>query len=404
MIEPFQLSPLLGSLMEDPGELWLNIVVFGLRCLFVLVLCALWLAIFVGIVALAHYLLSLPLRRAERARLFLDLLEGALQRGQSVEAMVLSVAQTRDRTLGLHFYYLATYIESGLRFKEALAKVPYLLLPQITAMLAAGESLGDMAKVLPACREILRERPASVRTAKHYLVLATMFVSPAFVAIILTMRVLVLPKFREVAAGMNVPIWPPSLFVFASADQMVRLEVLISLLLGAVILIYVGGPRLMSKIKPIADWIAWRVPWKHKQLQRTFSAMLAVLLDHGVPEAEAVRLAGDCTANEIGRQRAGDVIAALQSGMKLEDGLYRFDGSGEFHWRLANAAHARGGFLTALRGWHEALDAKAFQQEETAAHFITTGLVILNGVIVGLIVIGMFGLLIAILKGTLEAT
>jgi type II secretory pathway component PulF len=41
-----------------------------------------------------------------------------------------------------------------------------------------------------------------------------------------------------------------------------------------------------------------------KKLQRTFSAMLAVLLDGGVPEAEAVRLAGDCTANEICRRRA----------------------------------------------------------------------------------------------------
>jgi type II secretory pathway component PulF len=132
--------------------------------------------------------------------------------------------------------------------------------------------------------------------------------------------------------------------------------------------------------------------------------MLAALLDGGVPEAEAVRLAGDCTANEIGRRRARRVIAALESGAKLDDAIRAFDDAGEFHWRLMNAAQARGGFMPALRGWHEALDAKAFQQEEAAAHVVTTGVVILNGVLVALIATAMFGVLIAVLKGMLTAT
>ena len=67
---------------------------------------------------------------------------------------------------------------------------------------------------------------------------------------------------------------------------------------------------------------------------------------------------------------------------------------GEFHWRLTNATHAHGGFLNALRGWHEALDAKAFQQEEAATHVLTSGLVILNGLVVALIAISMFGMLV----------
>jgi type II secretory pathway component PulF len=146
------------------------------------------------------------------------------------------------------------------------------------------------------------------------------------------------------------------------------------------------------------DWITWRVPWKQKKLQRTFSAMLAVLLDGGVPEAEAVRLAGDSTANEICRRRARQVMAALEQGIKLDDAVRAFDDSGEYHWRLTNATHAHGGFLAALRGWHESLDAKAFQQEEAAAHAVASGLVIMNGVVVGLIATAMFGMLVAILR------
>jgi hypothetical protein len=52
-----------------------------------------------------------------------------------------------------------------------------------------------------------------------------------------------------------------------------------------------------------------------------------------------------------------------------------------------------------LRGWHEALDAKAFQQEEVATHIATSGMVILNGVVVALIATAMFGILMAVLNG-----
>ena len=95
------------------------------------------------------------------------------------------------------------------------------------------------------------------------------------------------------------------------------------------------------------------------------------------------------------------MIAALQQGAKLNDAVRTFDDNGEFHWRAHQRSTWAGGFLTALRGWHEALEAKAFQQEETATHALTSGLVILNGAVVALIATAMFGLLIAVLKSEL---
>jgi type II secretory pathway component PulF len=220
--------------------------------------------------------------------------------------------------------------------------------------------------------------------------------------------IFIIPKFRDVAAGMNITLWPETSFVFGNTGALIGFEIVVSLVMLGAVLLYIGGPQFARWFQfhnvPVVDWIAWQVPWKQKRLQRTFSAMLAALLDGGVPEAEAVRLAGDCTANEIGRRRARRVIAALESGAKLDDAIRAFDDAGEFHWRLTNAAQARGGFMPALRGWHEALDAKAFQQEEAAAHVVTTGVVILNGVLVALIATAMFGILIAVLKGMLTAT
>jgi type II secretory pathway component PulF len=346
-----------------------------------------------------HFFFSLPMRRAEHARLFLDLLEGALARGQSIEEMILSVAASRDRSVGVRFHLLAAHIESGLRFSEALKKVPRFLPPQISAMLLAGEKLGDLKKVLPACREILRERPAGVRSAFHYMLLVVLVYSPAILIFMFLMGTFILPKFKEVFAGMGFQLWWVTLFIYIHESWLALVEIVIFLGLTVATVTYIGGPGLARWCRWFfpSDRMAWQIPWKRKRLQRTFSAMLAVLLDGGVPEAEAVRLAGDCTANEICRRHAQRIVTALQQGGTLDEVVRAFDEKGEFHWRLANATHAQGGFLDALRGWHEMLDAKAFQQEEAAAHTITSGIVILNGLIVGLVALGTFGMLIIFL-------
>lgn len=355
-----------------------------------------------------HFLLSLPMQRRDRARFFLDLLETALERGQSIEHAILSAAETRDRAMGVRFYMLAAHIENGARLGEALEKVPSFLPPQVNAMLRAGEKLGDLKKVLPACREVLRITPDTVRSTTHYMVAILLVFAPIAIWLISLLMIFVVPRFKEVAAGMGVQVWPLAQFVFANAFKLVLFEAVLFFILMAVAIFYIGGPGLVRWAQfrwfPILDWLAWQTPWKRKKLLRAFSAMLAVLLDGGVPEAEAVRLAGDSTANDICRGRTLRIIAALEKGVKLDEAVRAFDDNGEFHWRLTNAVHARGGFLAALRGWHEALDAKAFQQEETATHLMTSGLVLVNGLVVALIATAMFGLLVMVLKGVLAQT
>jgi type II secretory pathway component PulF len=392
--------PMFGQIFND--DLPLTFLTGLVKFFFASVSFLLLAAVIGGVVYLIHFFFTLPMRRTERARLFLDLLEGALKRGQPIEAMILSVAGSRDLSVGVRFHFLAAHVEGGLQFAEALEKVPRFLPPQITAMLCAGAKLGDVRKVLPACREILRDRPTAVRSALHYLIVVIFLFSPVFIFVVMMTMIFVVPKFRDVAGGMGLQLWPLSLFVFAITNWLIAFEIFVSLMMFAAVLVYVGGPQFVHwfqfRTVPIVDWLAWRIPWKRKRLQRTFSAMLAVLLDGGVPEAEAVRLAGASTTNEICRRRAGRVVAELERGVRLNDAVRDFDDSGEFHWRFTNATHARGGFLNALRGWHEALDAKAFQQEEASAHIITSGLVIMNGALVALIATAMFGILMAVLN------
>jgi hypothetical protein len=97
-------------------------------------------------------------------------------------------------------------------------------------------------------------------------------------------------------------------------------------------------------------------------------------------------------------RRGGKLRELLAQGVKLPVALREMDDAGELRWRLANALQARGGFLRALNGWHESLDAKAFQVEQASAQVATTALVLVNGAMVACIVIAVFLLLINLIN------
>jgi len=134
------------------------------------------------------------------------------------------------------------------------------------------------------------------------------------------------------------------------------------------------------------------------QAAQAIATMLALVLDVGAPEARAVQLAGECTSNRVFQQRVEEVIRLLQAGVPLTEALSRMDDTGEFRWRMENARHRKGGFMAALGGWFDALDAKAFQQEQTAAQTFTTAVVLVNGAVVGVIAISAFMILTTLIQ------
>src|ERR1019366_10665944 len=201
-----------------------------------------------GIIYVFYFLLTLPLRRNERARMILDLIELGLQEGRTPEATITSVAASRDRSLGVRFYLLAAHIEEGLRLSQALEKVARVLPAQVRAMLIIGERIGDIRKVLPACRLLLRDSVSSVRGALNYLILLAFAVTPAMVVAPILIRVMVLPKFKEVFSGMLEGQQLPAFtrLVFAGNGISTAIQFGIVGIIWLATLAYVGGPRLHS--------------------------------------------------------------------------------------------------------------------------------------------------------------
>lgn len=349
----------------------------------------------------AWQLLLLPLRRLERARLFLDLLREGFDRGRTPEQMVVELSRTRDPELGAHLHLAGARIEQGAPFMTALELASGLLPASVVAMLRAGAETGDLRRVLPACEAALAEGPGRSQAALNYLLVLLSASLPAWLIVSGTLQVFVLPKLRAIAEEMAVdmPAWTNAIF---EAFPLLVLGVgglLVLLLLGALSVVF--GPLLgawfRTVLPPQFDRLLLAVPWVRRRAQRDFAATLAVLLDGGLREELAVRLATAATTNRILQLRADGAAAALREGRRLPEALAPLDPDGELRWRVANAA--RGGeFTQALRGWCAWLDARAWQLEQAAAQVGSTAIVILNAVLSGLVTVAVFGVLIALIE------
>jgi type II secretory pathway component PulF len=235
-----------------------------------------------------------------------------------------------------------------------------------------------------------------VRGALNYLLVLWFCATPVIIAVPLLLRVKVMPQFRVVFEGMGVGSHLPAFTqtVFAASYWFTLGAVVLMGLAWLALLCYVGGPRLwryVSDVIPgLPDAISYRLPWRRNRLRRNFSSMFAVLLDANLPEPEAVRLAAESTDNRVLVRLATRVRSRLAEGVALPEALKALDDAGELHWRLANARPGHGGFRRALAGWLEALDARAFQQEQSAAQVATTSLVLFNGVIVAAFVFAIY--------------
>jgi type II secretory pathway component PulF len=267
-------------------------------------------------------------------------------------------------------------------------------------MFAVGQKIGDLGKILPACRQHLKDAQSQVRSAINYLFILAFVITPASAFIFTVLTIKVFPSVLSIAVGLGAPEPTSIRFLQDYRVAIFLTQMGLVVILWFVAILYALGPRTASSL-PLIDSIYYRLPWRRKRMQRDFSAILAVLLDSHVPEPEALRLAAECTASASFEKHARRAGERLKQGMKLTEAVEAVDDSGEFRWRLTNATHAHGGFLSALNGWHEALDAKAFQQEQAAAHGVTTGLVLLNGLFVGAVVVSVFAFLVSIVDAGL---
>lgn len=267
-----------------------------------------------------------------------------------------------------------------------------VLPPGIRAAFKNGMQIGDLEKVLPACKRMLDDGASQTLGAQNYLVVTLLSVTPVIPAIYRVLQIFVLPKIKALMDEFGVLPSPLFQGVLDHASKVSLFLEIISTILILSCLCYIGGHWVSRIFRWISvkgtDAVPFLFPWKKSRMQRNFVDLLAALLDAGVPEKLAVERASSSVDNFWFRKNTGRVLNSLQSGDSLPYALGFFDKKGELKWRMENAARGNLRFQNALEGWIGFLDAKSFQQEQAFAQLLSTGLVIFNGLFVGLLVAG----------------
>ena len=375
---------------------WDEVVRGILIALLVLIAAGIVLTLIWGLLKLLYFLFSLPLRRRERAGLVLDLVEDGLRRGQSPEAVFASLASGagRDRSLGKKVRLLAQMCAEGLTFREALTRVPGLLPEQVTRMLSAPSAKVPLAGVIPLCRAQLEDQVSKVWSGQNFVVAILLGAGWPCMVVMMFLMVFVVPKLRQIFDDMagDSSISGSILGNTFGTAMAIQLTIAIVLLIAGAL--YIFGPRLMrvaqARVPRVVDRWFPLFPWSRIRQKRDFTAFLGLLLDSGVPEAEALELAAQAAGSGALPRNARLAALQIKSGVGILESLRRMDGSGEFAWRMGNALRGKGGFAQALGGWTEALDAKAFFVEQTWSQSITTLSVIIQGTAIGIFLYGTF--------------
>lgn len=390
------LFDMLLQLAENPGE--------ALRWGGIYLILAVAGALFVTLPLVAYYLFSLPLRRTQRARLFVDVLEQGFDSGRSLEQILVEVAGTRDRALGRRFVVVGERIHRGMPWALALRSVPNFLPEAIVSTLEAGARIGDVRKVLPLCKGMLSDAASQSRAAYHVVGGAPWILCGLSPQIVFTLGVFVMPKYNDIMKDMGaIPEnggLRSTLFVVVFV-----LQIVMTLSLLGFGFLYVGSPwirrYLQPKGLPFMDWFALRIAWCRHRILRDFGRLLALALDSGLPEAEAVQMAAQGTGNRMVLRRAGAVVDALSQGVSLEAACTRLLSGPELSWRLGLAARSKGGFHAALCSWWESLEMRAHRQQETASQIAASALVLVSGVSIGSLCFSLLLPIVRIIEQTL---
>jgi len=349
-----------------------------------------------GVGVAAYVILTVPLRRCERARLFIRMLETALARGEPPARAVEVLSRSREGGAKWDCRSLLRRMERGQSLSEALRRSSEFIPSRLIETIAVGERTGRLDKVLPVCRQAMEGARSRTRAAVSYMILFLGGGSLTVTGVTGILGVFIVPKYQAMLKDLVGDEPLPAAFDVLAGPWIGWLMGAISIGLLLWLIGYSRGLGLtrVLHLHGLVDVLDSCLPWRRARRLCDFSSMLSILLDAGVPEDEALSLAAQSTASWTMRVRTAQALRELERGVPLPEAVGRIDSRGELRWRLANGAHGPDGFRKALAGWHAALAARADQLEQAGAHLLSTGILLLNAAVVGVICVSVFQILI----------
>ncbi len=295
---------------------------------------------------------------------------------------------------------LAVSIEGGSTFSEGLAQHPKVFNRLFVNMVKAGELGGVLEVVLKRLAEFSEKAQkikGKVKAALFYPI-AVMFVA---IGILILLMVFVIPKFKEVFAGMGVQMPGFTLFVMAMSDMIVN-NILMTM---GILVVIVVAFLLFIKTK------FGRLVWDRTQLKlpavgpviskvaiSRFTRTLGTLVSSGVPILQALTIVKETSGNMVIANAVNKIHESVKEGETITAPL---ESSGVFPpmvCSMVDVGEQTGAMPEMLMRIADDYDEQVDNSVAAMTSLLEPIMIVFLAVIVGSIVIAMFLPLIAMIN------
>ena len=295
---------------------------------------------------------------------------------------------------------LATSIEGGSTFSEALAQHPKTFNKLFVNMVKAGELGGVLEVVLKRLAEFSEKAQkikAKVKAALFY-PSAVMIVAVGIMVLLLTF---VVPKFKEVFSGMGVKMPGFTLFVLALSDTIKNNIVATLGAIAVVVILFLlfiktkFGRRLWDKFQLIMPAFG---PVISKVAISRFTRTLGTLVSSGVPILQALTIVRETAGNVIIANAVTKIHESVKEGETITAPM---EGSGVFPpmvVSMVDVGEQTGALPEMLLRIADDYDEQVDNAVAAMTSLLEPIMIVFLAVIVGSIVIAMFLPLIAMVS------
>ena len=307
--------------------------------------------------------------------------------------------QERNGTLRRILGELALAIEGGSTFSEALAQHPKVFNRLFVNMVKAGELGGVLEVVLKRLAEF-SEKAQKIKGKVKAALFYPIAVLVVAVGILTLLMVMVVPKFKEVFAGMGVKLPPFTVFVLACSDA-IRFHILPTLgLIAVVVVLFLLAVK--TKIgRLIWDKFKLSVPPFGSVISKVaisrFTRTLGTLVSSGVPILQALTIVKETAGNVVISNAISNVHESVKEGETITSPL---EASGVFPpmvVSMVDVGEQTGALPEMLLRIADNYDEEVDNAVASMTSLLEPIMIVFLAVIVGSIVIAMFLPLIAMI-------
>lgn len=294
---------------------------------------------------------------------------------------------------------VASEIEQGALFSEALAKFPSSFPRIYVAMVKAGEAGGALESVLSRLAEFM-EKEAKLRGKIKSAMAYPSVVIVVMIGILTFIMVKIVPTFTKIFEDMEVGDLPPTTVLLIKMSKlMAERSYLIVAFVFALAIVY----RVANKIKftkYLIDKVKLRLfifgPVISKTIIARFARTFATLITSGVPILQSLQIVRDTVGNEVIANAINEVRNRVREGEGISGIMLRTGAFPPMVTNMIAVGEETGAMDSMLEKVADAYEAEVDAAVAAMTSMLEPILIVCLGVIVGFIVISLFMPLIKI--------